>query len=373
MRKITELKKLKNLKHTRVLLRADFNVRIKNGKIIDTFRIDKTIKTIEFLQKTGASIVILSHLGSDGKETLKPVYDYLAKKKKLPIMFYEGCIDERTVAFSKILKPKQIVLIENIRKNKGEKENDAIFSKLLSELGDIYINDAFSVSHRAHASVVGVAKKLPAYAGFQLVEEVSQLSKAFSPKHPFLFIIGGVKFGTKLPLIKKYLKSADDIFIGGALANQVFYECGLEVGESLVEKNNYKLSSLVKNNKIMLPVDVCAVSSDKKRNALINDITKKENMLDIGEDTVDLLIEKIREAKFILWNGPVGKYDIATRKLLKEIAKSKATSIIGGGDTVEVISKYKMEKDFTFVSTGGGATLDFLSSGTLPGIKVLSK
>jgi phosphoglycerate kinase len=376
MKKITELKKLKNLKHTRILLRADFNVPIKNGKIIDTFRIDKTIKTIEALQKTGASVVIISHIGKDASASLKPVFQYLKTKKKLPISFYDGVIDEKAVQKTTELEPQQILLIENIRKNKGEMENDVQFVKILSELGDMYVNDAFSVCHRPHASVVGVPKKLPSYAGFQLIEEIDKLSLVSKPKHPFVFILGGNKFSTKLPLLKKFTKTADTVFVGGALLNDVLDAVGFEIGKSLKEddpKQEKNLKALYANPRFLIPDDVLVERDGKNKNVLVQDVLKGDYIFDVGSQTTDALIEKVKTAKCVLWNGPFGKsgHDQASKKLLKTLAQSKAQVIIGGGDTVAIVSKMKLEHSFTFVSTGGGATLDFLAKGTLPGIKAL--
>ncbi|MEK7072097.1 MAG: phosphoglycerate kinase, partial [Patescibacteria group bacterium] len=254
--------------------------------------------------------------------------------------------------------------------------NDLFFAKKLRVMGDIYINDAFSVSHRAHASVALLPKLLPSYAGFQLEEEVKNLSQAFKkPKHPFLFILGGAKFSTKMPLIKKYLKLADFIFVGGALLNVFLKVKGWEIGESLFEEGNFGIEKFLKNKKLILPIDVVVCSQSKLINRKTNEVKKDEFILDIGSKSVDLLKPYIKNSKLILWNGPLGKYESlaggSTKKVLKLIASSKAESIIGGGDTVGVISKMKMENKFSFVSTGGGATLDFLVNGTLPGIKAL--
>lgn len=365
------IKDVKNLKGKKVLVRVDFNV-ITNNKVNDTFRILKTIPTLQYLMQKGAIVVLITHAGDDGKTSLKPVIRVLAKQK-IKALFVATKKIENIKTILSHAKPGSVILLENIRQFEGEKKNDQKFAKSLASLADVYINDAFSVSHRKHATIVGIPKYLPSFAGLQLQKEVAELSKVFKPKHPFLCIVGGAKFDTKLPLIKKYLQSADNIFIGGALTNQVFKEYGFETGISLVEKKNFGLVDLIKNKKILLPTDVLAVSQKEKRNAIPDTIKKNENMVDIGSDSVLFLIEKIKKAKFILWNGPLGKspYLSATKKILEAVAQSKAVSIIGGGDTIEIISKYKMEKKFTFVSTGGGATLTFLSERTLPGIEAL--
>lgn len=346
------IRSLKNIKGKTALVRVDFNVPIKNGKVLDDFRIKKTIPTIKFLQQKGAKVVLISHLGKDGSESMQPV----------------------AVCLRKYIK-KDVTLLENIRRYPGEEKNDPKLAKELSKLGDFYVNDAFSVSHRAHASVVGIPKYLPSYAGFQLEEEIKNLSKVFQkPKHPFLFILGGAKFSTKMPLIKKYIKLADYIFIGGALLNDFLKAKGYEVGKSLVDETK-GIENILKNKKLILPVDVVVLSAGKFLNKKVNEVAKDETIIDLGKESISLADSYIKKSKLILWNGPLGKYedggDIATKQLLKKVALSKAESIIGGGDIVSIVSKMKLEKKLSFVSTGGGATLDFLANGTLPGIKAL--
>ncbi|MBU0998931.1 phosphoglycerate kinase [Patescibacteria group bacterium] len=335
------LKLAKNLRDKTVLLRVDFNVPVKNRKVLDDFRIIKALPTIRFLLEKGAKIILITHLGKDGTVSLDPIKKHF-------------------FAISKLSKNK-ITFFDNIRKFSGETKNDEVFAKKLSLFGDIYVNDAFSVSHREHASIVKLPKYLPSFAGFQFEEEVENLSHVFKKtKHPFLFILGGVKFSTKMPLIKKYLKLADQVFIGGALANDFLKAKGYDVGKSLVSDNNYGIRELLKNKKLILPIDF---------------IKKDKIILDIGSESVIKLASLIKKSKLILWNGPLGKYEAggaeATKKVLKLIAISKAESIIGGGDTIALISAMKMENKFSFISTGGGATLDYLANGTLPGIKAL--
>ena len=351
-----DLKQIKNIKGKTVLLRVDFNVPIKNNKVMDDFRIRSAMPTINFLLKKDTKIILLTHLGKDGTASLKPVI-------------------KRFFVISKIA-PDKVTFFDNLRKFPGEIKNDQNFAKKLSKMGDIYVNDAFSVSHREHASIVSIPKYLPSFAGFQLEKEVKNLSHVFKkPKHPFLFILGGAKFSTKMPLIKKYLKLADNVFVGGALADDFLEEEGDEVGKSLVDNTNYGISNILKNRKLILPSDVVVKSGDKLVNKKVDEIGKDEIILDIGKETIKDLVPFIKKAKLILWNGPLGKYEDggaeATKKILKMVAAAKAESIIGGGDTVDLLSKMKMENKFSFVSTGGGATLDFLVNGTLPGIKAL--
>lgn len=350
------VKKLKNLKGKKVILRVDFNVPIKNGRIEDDFRIKKSLPTIKYLLERGANILLITHLGKDGSESLAPVEKHFFKLSKAP--------------------KSRVEFFDNIRKYSGEESNDPKFARELAALGDIYVNDAFSVSHRTHASVVGIPKYLPSYAGLQLEEEIKNLSVPFKkPKRPFLFILGGAKFSTKAPLIKKYLRSADYVFIGGALLNDFLKAKGFEVGKSLTDDRDYGLGKIVNNKKIILATDVLVERAGKALNVAVSDVGKGDTIIDIGRESTETLSEYAKRAKLILWNGPLGRYESggakATRAVLRAVAKSQAQSFIGGGDTVALISEMKMEKKFTFVSTGGGATLDFLSAGTLPGIKAL--
>ncbi len=371
------LKEIGAIKGKKVLLRVDFNVPIKDGKIVDDFRIKKALPTILYLQKKGAIVILIAHLGEDGKESLDKValnlkkYIKNAKFIKTPVLLGET---EKELS---MLKAGDVVLLENIRREVGEKKNDVSFARGLSRLGDFYVNDAFSVSHREHSSIVGLPKFLPCFAGFQLEDEIKHLSLAFTPKSPFLFILGGAKFETKIPLIKKFLKHADTVFVAGAIANDFFKEKGYEIGKSLCDEGKFSLKTLMRSDNLVLPMDIEVALGNKKRFIKPNEVNHEEMIVDVGQKSIEFLKEKIDSAKFILWNGPLGKYELgfggATEEILKYISKSKAKSIVGGGDTVALVSKLKLETKLGFVSTGGGATLDFLSKGTLPGIKALNK
>jgi len=357
MRSIKQIKK--DLKGRKVLVRVDFNVPINNGVILDDFRIRKSLTTIKFLIDSGASVILITHLGKDGSESLEPIIKRFFKISKFP--------------------KTKISFFDNIRKFDGEIKNDLVFAKELSKLGDIYVNDAFSVSHRVHSSIVSLPKYLPSYAGFQLEEEIKNLSKVIkNVKHPFLYIAGGAKFSTKLPLLKKYLKLADNIFIGGALSNSFLKVKGYEVGKSLVDKDNHDIKKIINNKKIILPIDVFVKSSNKFLIKKIDQIGKEEDIIDIGKNTIDDLAKIIKSSKMILWNGPLGEYESggekATKKIMNILFDQKNKEIIiGGGDLVSCIPKSIVGKlkSNMFVSTGGGATLDFLVNGTLPGIKAL--
>lgn len=375
--KLPTVKDIKNLKGKRVVLRLDFNVPIKNGKIVETMRIDRAMPTVEYLVKKKARVIILSHIGKDAASSLKPVVQYLNTKMK--VGFVPDFRSETAHAVVDGLPEGGIVVFENLRVDKREEDNDPEFAKYLSSFGDIYVNDAFAVSHRAHASVVGITKYLPSYSGFLIADEIKHLSLALNPKHPFLFILGGAKFDTKMPLMKKFLKIADHVLVGGVLANDFFHDIGLEVGKSVVDKYNFNLTSLLKKGKIILPSDVIVKNVNNKKTSIkrIDEVSADESIVDVGLETINNLTPLIKKAKLIVWNGPLGYYeggfDKGTIALLNAIAESKAISIIGGGDTAVIVEKLGIEKKLSFISTGGGATLDYLADGKLPGIDAILK
>lgn len=328
---------------TIVLVRADWNVPIGQGQsrmVLDNSRIVASKETIEFLLQKGAKVIVLSHLG-DGTDSLDIVVDEARK-----------VFAEREVKFVRdpwnisspegksvvdYLKKGEIAVFENLR-FWMEKENDQDFAKKLAQFGDIYVNEAFSASHRKHTSVVELPKLLPHFAGFRFLEEYNKLSESFHPEHPFLFILGGAKFETKLPLVERFLNIADEIFIGGALAAHAV------------------TLSLASNPKISFPK---------------GDVTA----LDAFDDTLEMLKQKIQTAKFVLWNGPLGNYEkgykAGTLALAQVLADSEAKVIVGGGDTLAAIQELKIDDKFYFISMAGGAMLDFLANGTLPGIEAL--
>lgn len=372
------IKQIGNVKNKVVFVRVDYNVPITNNKVTDPFRIISSIPTIEFLKKKGARVVLIAHLEpkEGASDSLIPVARYLNRKTKIKF-FANNELEKIQDEINKI-KSGEVLLLENIRKFAGEKGNDIKLAKDFAKMGNFYVNDAFSVSHRAHMSLVGIPKYLPSYAGLQLEKEIKNLSLALNnKKHPFVFILGGSKFSTKMPLVKKYLKNADCVFLGGALVNSFFKAMGYEVGKSLVDDTDPKiLLSIVKNKKLCLPVDVMVVDSKgSSRSCKPNEVKKSESIMDVGPLSVKLLEPMLINAKLILWNGPLGKYESnfggATKSVLKILADVKGETIIGGGDTVDLVNEMKIADKFTFVSTGGGAALDFLANGTLPGIKAL--
>lgn len=370
--KLLSIRSVKNLKDKKVLVRLDLNVPIQNGVVVDDYRIKQSLPTLLHLQKAKAKTIIISHLGEKG-ETLREVARSLEKRLK-HVTFIPNVLHGRVLHAIEHMKGGDIVVLENIRTEEGEKKNDATFAKKLSELGELYVNDAFSASHREHASIVGIPKYLPSYTGLQLEKEVSELSKILSPKHPFVFILGGAKFGTKLPLLKKYAKVADTIVIGGALANNFIKAKGNEVGLSLIDTDSVIPETFLKAKNIFSPLDCI---TDKKEVLPLSGVGFRDKIYDVGPATIALIAEKIKNARMILMNGPMGNYELGftggTIGTLKAIVRSKGYSIVGGGDTVALVRDLKLEKKISFVSTGGGAMLDFLAFGTLPGIVALTK
>lgn len=369
---LTSVSKLtkRDLKGTRVLLRADLNVPIVGGRVQNDFRIVQSLPTIKFLTERGARVVIVSHLG-DGGPSLKPVAERL--NKYISAGFYPG-LDAADVV--RELPEGGVLLLENLRRDKGEEKNNPVLAKKLASLGDIYVNDAFAVSHRPHASVVGVPKLLPSYAGFLLESEISHLTKAFKAPQPFLFVLGGAKFSTKMPLVTKFIPTASTILISGALANDLYKARGLEVGRSLVDKDMKSAKNLLKEAKIITPEQVM-VSGFSIATKPVTEVTKQDVIVDAGSDWLLTMEPTIKKAKFILWNGTIGNFENGytggTKLLAKMIADSKAFSVVGGGDTISAIEELGLMEAFSFISTGGGAMLDFLANGTLPGIEALKK
>lgn len=359
----------------RVLLRLDLNVPLAGGVVRDDYRIRESLPTIEFLRAAGARVVIVSHIGKGSAEdTLLPVAKYL--NEKFFTVFLPSLRNPENLRMTQELQDGDVVLLENLRHDPGEERNDAEFAQYLASLGDVYVNDAFSVSHRAHASVVGVPKLLPHFAGIQIARETRELAKAFKPEHPFLFILGGAKISTKMPLLKKFLDTADHVFVGGAIANNFFKAGGAEIGISVYDANEITgLDQYVRHPRLVLPKDVVVKNEAGSRVCALAEVSNGDMIVDVGTETIKNMEQIIGEAKLIVWNGPLGFYEEGftdgTHDLLDLIAGSNAQSIIGGGDTVALIDEMGAMDKFSFVSTGGGAMLDYLANETLPGIEAL--
>ncbi len=369
------IRDIQTFEGVKILVRVDFNVPIKNGAIADDIRIRAALPTINFLLKKGARLVLISHLEvlEGEKATLEPAAKRLGELG-VPVTFIKDYAKALPLANHE-LQNGSCLLLENLRFFEGEKKNDPKFAKELASLADIYVNDAFSVSHREHASIVGIPKLLPSYAGLQLESEVANISRAFHPDRPFLFILGGAKFATKLPLLLRFIENADAVFIGGALANDFLKAKGYEVGKSLLSEGTFDFNFFLNNPKLLLPIDVV---TDKHEAKAADKVSGDEKIMDVGPKTVEMLREKIKTMKFILWNGPLGLYEDGYTAPTLELARmigdaSSTTTIVGGGDTLAAIATLGIEDKITFVSTAGGAMLDFLTKGTLPGIQALEK
>jgi 3-phosphoglycerate kinase len=372
---IHHIREVANLKERKVLVRVDFNVPIGKNFVVDeseTWRIEKSLETINYLQKSGAKTILISHIGRDKKQSLKPVAEYL--QKLLKINFVPTWDRDTIRAIVADMMPGDTILLENLRQEEGEELNDETFSSFLASLADMYVNEAFSVSHRAHASVVGVPEYLQSYGGFWFQKEIENLNKVMkNPKKPFLFILGGAKFETKIDLIKKFEVVSDEIFIGGALANNFFETIGFNVGKSLVDKNA-KVSEFFNKDNIKIPFDVTVKGGEVRE---VSSVKDEDVIVDMGPSTLEELKKSILNSKTVLWNGPLGLYeegyDGSSKEIIKTISESGAFSVVGGGDSVNLVKAMNLQDKISFVSTGGGAMLEFLAKGTLVGIEVLDQ
>lgn len=366
------------IKGKRVLVRSDFNLPISaQGEVADVFRLEMGWKTVQYLSERGARLILLSHIGRDQQETIEPVaraIEAFGKVTFVPAL--GGALVESTV---QVMKDGEIVLLENVRRDPRETTNDESFARELASLADMYVNDAFAASHRTHTSIVGVPKFLPAYAGLLVRDEVKEINAARTPKSPSFAILGGAKFETKAPLVKMLLEKYDHLFITGALANDVFKARGLPVGRSLISKEQPG-EDILNNPRFLAPTDVTVENTDGSvKVKRPEEVSDGDKIVDIGPETVALLAPYLRSAKFILWNGPTGMYENGhtiyvkhITALVSEAVKNGAHCVIGGGDTIAAIEASGASKNnLGFLSTGGGAMLEYLLKGTLPGIEAL--
>lgn len=367
MKKFEELLKI-DLDGKRVLVRVGVNVPVKNAEVLNDFRLRAILPTIKSLLEKKAKVVLIGHIKNKEGSSLMPVFKYL--KKYFDIVWLGSVLDRDALGKVDKLEKGQAGIFENLREYEEEKENDIEFAKSVARLGDYYVNEAFSASHRKHASLVGVPEVLETFSGFWFEREIEELKKILDPAHPFVFVLGGNKFGTKLPLVRKFLNIADKIFVGGALANDLFKAKGFEIGKSLVSKEEIEIKDLIDNGKIVLPKDVVVLNEEGRFNKKVQNVLPEDNILDIGQESLKDLRSLVLGSSTVLWNGPLGDYtrgfEEGTEDLAKIIAESDCVSIVGGGDTVASISKLNLKDKFTFVSTGGGAMLDFLEDETLP-------
>ena len=378
-----------DVKGKRVLVRVDFNVPIKDGKVTDDTRITASLPTLEYLLKEGASLVLCSHLGRpkggpDPAYTMKPTADHLSGLLGRPVQFCEEFVGPKAEAMAKALKPGEILVLENTRFVGGETKNDPEVSKQLAALADIFVNDAFGSAHRAHASTEGVAKFLPAVAGFLLEKEIRYLGQAIAePVKPFVAILGGAKIVDKIGVIRNLLTKADMILIGGGMANTFLKAQGLAMGDSLVDEDALQTAvELLKEagGKLHLPVDMViadAFDNAAKRETLpVKDVPGGWRLLDIGPKTVEEYGKIIRGAGTVVWNGPMGVFEMSnfatgTFGIAQAVAECNGTTIIGGGDSVAAVNQSGLADKVTHISTGGGASLEMLEGLVLPGLAAL--
>lgn len=373
----------------RVLVRVDFNVPLEDGRVADDSRIRAVLPTIRYLLEHGAAVVLMSHLGRPKGEVrqelrMDPVAQRLSELLGREVTKLDDCVGPHVERAARSLEAGQVLLLENLRFHVEEEDNNPVFAKRLASLGDIYVNDAFGTAHRAHASTVGMAQYLPAVAGFLLERELEMLGKVLSePARPFVAILGGAKVSDKIGVIRSLLARADLLLLGGAMANTFLLAKGYEVGESLVEKESLAVAREIltqAGKKLILPVDV-VVADSFSENATWKTVSAKEvprdwRILDIGPRTLGLFRENLRSAGTVVWNGPMGVFEFptfasGTIALATILAETPATTIVGGGDSAAALREAGLIDKMTHVSTGGGASLEFLEGKELPGVAAL--
>jgi len=379
MKKMNSIRDIPSFENVRIMVRASLNVEVENGVVLNTFRLRKALPTIQFLQSKGARVILIGHISDTGTETLEPVFKELSKT----IKHIAWCPVHKGAEAKKMIEEMDagsVLVLENLRRDKGEVSNSETFAAAVAELADIFVQDSFDVCHRPHASVIGIPKLLPSYAGFLVEDEIKELSRALKPKRPALAIIGGAKFTTKEPVLKKLLSVYDKVFVGGALANDFIQALGHGVGTSLTSHPDPEaVHALLQNKKLSLPTDAVVAPIQAQATeghvSSLTEIPADQAILDSGPATSRHLRRLVSGAKTILWNGPLGNYEhgfvAGSEDLAEAIAESKAVSILGGGDTVALVEKANLGSQYTFISTGGGAMLDFIANGTLPGIDAL--
>lgn len=380
--KIKVIRQAKNLVGKRIFLRVDYNEPLNDqGELLDDYKIRSSLLTIQFLSQQKSKIILASHI--DHGHSLRSVAICLSKLLNRKIVFIENCCGFETEEKIGQLKNGEIALLENLRRYKGEEENDFDFAKRLARLADIYVNDAFATSHRAHASMSAIKKYLPAYAGLFLEREIQSLNNILNPRHPLVVIMGGAKIETKLPILTNLYAKADWILLGGGMANSFMKLLGMETGQSLIDEKGIKMIQakikLDKDKKIFIPIDVVVRNrlSQLIRVKELKDIESQDEILDIGPQTIVLYAGIIKKAKTLVWNGPLGKFEesafqhgtLALGKIMAAKSSGRAFGVAGGGETIEAVKLTNMRDDFDWISTGGGAMLAYLAGEIMPGLK----
>ncbi len=370
-----------------VIVRASLNVPIDEGKVTDELRLKSAVPTLQFLLEHGAKLVLISHHSKQG-QSLAPVAPLLSNLLGREIKFLPDCIGPEVQAAVQAMQPGQVIMLENLRFHNEEEANDPEFAKQLASLGQVYVDDDFTATHREHASIVGIPKLLPSAAGFQIEQEVSTMTDAMeNPKHPLLVIVGGAKISTKIDFLNNFLQKAQALFIGGAMANTFLDAEGLPIGKSLEDEDDEPLARQVyeqakqKDVELFLPTDV--VVTDNVQNATnvrtlkTNEVGENDIIADLGPESVAQVQHVLDQKGTVIWNGPLGvteepAFAKASEDLANRIINSGATSIVGGGDTAGFVDSKGLHDKFSFVSTGGGASLELMSGKKLPGVEALA-
>lgn len=394
--KLKTIHDVKNLKGLGVLVRVDLNVPVHQGKVLDTTRMDRIVPTVDFLVQAGARVILLSHFGRPKGQvvpnlSLRQILPALKNALGHPVQFVPDCVGEEALKVAQSLEPGSILLLENVRFHEGEEKNDLQFAEQLAGLGALYVNDGFAVSHRAHSSTQGITNFLPSVAGLLMAAEIEALSKTLThPAPPVVAFLSGSKVSTKLSILNNLVLKVDSLVLAGGIATTFLYAKGIPVGKSLCEKNQIKeaqgiLKSAEKNNcRIILPQDVMVVP-EIKEGALptcvpVDQIPEDQTAVDIGPKTIKALSEILKKAKTLVWNGPLGVFEIppfdqGTREVAKTVATQTQSgslfSVAGGGETVAALTQMGLAKDLSYVSTAGGAFLEWVEGKTLPGIAAL--